>query len=232
MKIYYRISDGEDKGKEKLPYATKQYCLENFIRVFPNEEITVYADNVKDSTFQWLLGMQIGHTWKLKRTQGGSSAAGFRIVLEDAISLPDDEIIYFVEEDYLHLSNSRNVILEGLEHVDYVSLYDHPDKYIPFNMGGNPLIGDDGAELTKVFVSNSTHWKITNSTTMTFATSIKTLKEDEHIWKKYSTGNIPNDYEAFMELRNNGRSLATPIPSYSTHCEVKWTAPLIDWARA
>lgn len=228
MKIYYRISDGEDKSKVK--FATKQRCLENFLRVFPNHEIVVYADNVSDVTYEWLLAMQTGFNWKLKRTNGGSSAAGFRICLEDAMRLPDDEIIYFVEEDYLHLTNSYNVILEGLEHADYVSLYDHPDKYIPYNLGGNPEIGDDGAELTKVFLSKSTHWKITNSTTMTFATSVRTLRADYEIWKIGSGGRIPEDYMTFMALRGMGRSLATPIPSYSTHCETKWIAPLIDWS--
>jgi hypothetical protein len=224
MKILYRISDGSYK-KERFPHATKKGCLDNFLKHFPKEEVTIYADNVKDETYQWLQEYEC----EILRTNGGSSAAGFRIVMEAALQLPDNESVYFVEDDYFHLPNSRTVLLEGLERSHYISLYDHRDKYIPASMGGNPFIEDDAAELTKVFVTNSVHWKLTNSTTMTFATKVITLKEDAEIWKKYTSGTYPQDFKCFLELRENGRTLATPIPGYSTHCEPMWASPLIDW---
>ena len=224
MKILYRISDGSYK-KERFPHATKKGCLDNFLKHFPKEEVTIYADNVKDETYQWLQEYEC----EILRTNGGSSAAGFRIVMEAALQLPDNESVYFVEDDYFHLPNSRTVLLEGLERSHYISLYDHRDKYIPASMGGNPSIEDDAAELTKVFVTNSVHWKLTNSTTMTFATKVITLKEDAEIWKKYTSGTYPQDFKCFLELRENGRTLATPIPGYSTHCEPMWASPLIDW---
>lgn len=224
MKIFYRISDGSYK-KERFPHATKQNCLENFLKHFPKEEITIYADNVKDDTFAWLESYNIN----LKRTYGGSSAAGFRIVSEDSLLLPDNEIIYFVEDDYFHLENSYQAILESLERVDYISLYDHVDKYIPANQGGNPFIDEDMAEETKVFITKSRHWKLTNSTTMTFATKVKTLREDIDIWRRYTSETYPHDFQCFLTLRDKGRTLATPIPSLSTHAEIRWAAPLIDW---
>lgn len=224
MKILYRISDGSYK-KERFPHATKQNCLENFLKHFPKEEITIYADNVTDETFTWLKSYNI----ELKRTSGGSSAAGFRIVMEDALLLPDNEIVYFVEDDYFHLKNSYEILLEGLERADYISLYDHVDKYIPGNLGGNPFIDEDMAEETKVFLTKSRHWKLTNSTTMTFATTVKTLREDEDVWKYYTSGTYPQDFQCFLKLRDRGRTLATPIPSLSTHGEIRWAAPLIDW---
>lgn len=224
MKIFYRISDGSYK-KERFEHATKKGCLDNFLKHFPKEEIIIYADNVKDETFNWLEG----YGCKLLRTNGGSSAAGFRIVLNDALKLPDNEIVYFVEDDYLHLPNSRTVILEGLSRAHYVTLYDHVDKYIPASMGGNPFIGDDGAEETRVFLTKNTHWKLTNSTTMTFASTVEVLREDFAIWSSYISGTYPRDFECFIELRNRGRTLASPIPSLSTHGEPQWSAPLINW---
>jgi hypothetical protein len=226
MKVFYRISDGSYK-KERFVNATKEHCINNFLEQFPKEEVTIYADNVKDTTFEWIstLGCET------RRTNGGSSAAGFRIVLSDALQLPDDEVVYFVEDDYLHLPKSRTVLLEGLDRANYVSLYDHHDKYIPASNGGNPFIDDDAAELTKVFVTKTTHWKLTNSTTMTFATHISTIREDEPIWSKHIVGAHPNDFRCFLELRDMGRTLATPIPGYSTHCEPMWASPLIDWSK-
>jgi glycosyltransferase involved in cell wall biosynthesis len=224
MKIFYRLSDGSYK-KERFIHATKKGCLENFLKRFPKEEIIIYADNVKDETFQWLQE----YNCQLIRTNGGSSAAGFRIVLQDALNLSDDEIVYFVEDDYLHLPNSREILLEGLQRVDYVTLYDHIDKYIPANMGGNPFIDNGGGEETRIFLTKNRHWKLTNSTTMTFATTVKVLREDASTWLSYTVGTYPRDFDCFIELRNKGRTLASPIPSLSTHCEPRWAAPLIDW---
>lgn len=224
MRILYRLSDGSYK-KERFPHATKRGCLENFLKHFPKEEVSLFADNVKDETFQWLQEYGVD----LRRTNGGSSAAGFRIVFEEALRLPDDEVVYFVEDDYLHLPKSRDVLLEGLKKTDYVTLYDHFDKYIPASRGGNPYIGEDGAEPTVVFLTKNSHWKLTNSTTMTFATKVKTLREDEAVWRKYTSGTHPYDFQCFLELRQHGRTLASPIPGLSTHCEPQWAAPLIDW---
>lgn len=226
MKILYRISDGSYK-KERFIHATKKGCLENFLKHFPTNEIIIYADNVKDETYEWIktYGLDV------VRTNGGSSAAGFRLVFDAALSIQDNnEIIYFVEDDYLHLPNSRQILIEGLERADYVTLYDCVDKYIPASMGGNPFIDEGASEETRVFLTKNRHWKLTNSTTMTFATTVGMLREDELEWRKYTQGTYPHDFKCFIELRQNkGRTLASPIPSLSTHCEPMWAAPLIDW---
>jgi hypothetical protein len=226
MKVFYRISDASNTFKVKLSHATKQHCLKNFLKHFPRDVINIYANNVHPETLRWLdtTGCVI------YETNSAGNAASFLDVLNEAMQLPDDELVYLVEDDYLHLENSYRILLEGLQIADYVSLYDHPDKYISVEQGGNPLIDSDGGEYTKVYLTHSSHWKLTNSTTLTFASRVLTLKEDYNIWKTHSGGQVPDDYRAFLELRSKGRSLITPIPGYSTHCEIKWTTPLIDWS--
>jgi hypothetical protein len=163
---------------------------------------------------------------------GGSSAGSWRHVFDYALkTFKDNDVVYFLEDDYLHLPGSENAILEGISIADYVSLYDHNDKYIPGSEGGNPFIDTDGGEVTKVFVTKSKHWRLTNSTTMTFATTMNILMEDKPIWEQFTTGAHPNDFAAFLKLRENGRSLITPIPGLSTHCEPRWASPLIDWSK-
>ena len=231
MKIYYRISDGSYK-KNRLENATKQNCLSNFINEFDKDdcEIIIFADNVSDDTFTWLTS-DYPHL-QIARTKYGSSAGSFRGVFQDALDKKgnDSSIIYFLEDDYFHSPNSKNILLEGIEKADYVSLYDHPDKYVNKSDGGNPLV-ENGGEITRVILTESTHWKLTNSSTMTFASKIKTLWDDRDIWRKYTQGSYPRDFDAFMELRKKGRSLITPIPGYSTHCEVEWLSPFTDWRK-
>ena len=64
---------------------------------------------------------------------------------------------------------------------------------------------------------------------MTFCAKVKTLREDEAIWRKYTQGTYPKDFDTFIELRNNNRSLVSSIPGLATHGETAWLAPLTEW---
>jgi hypothetical protein len=161
----------------------------------------------------------------------GNGAATFNLALNEALKYDDDEIIYFIENDYLHKPNSQKIIEEGLSlGASFVALYDHPDKYLDPSKGGNPYCGG-GAEDTRVYLTENTHWKITNSTTMTFAAKVSALKENEEILRHHTSGTHPNDFQMFMELRANNKLLVTPIPGYATHGETAWLSPLTDWSK-
>ena len=219
---YYRFSDaGYDKLKP--PYVKNDTCLRNFLRHFGKDQTLVFADNVSDTTWNQLLNSC--PKTNCERTALGSSP-GFNNVLDLALKLPPEDAVYFVEGDYLHHPGAAQILIEGLElGADYVTLYDHPDKYFD---GGNPLIEGDG-EITKVYLTKSCHWKLTNSTTLTFAATVKTLKRDECILRKWTKPAHANDFELFMELGEQGKSLISPIPGYSTHGETKWLCPLVNW---
>ena len=111
---------------------------------------------------------------------------------------------------------------------DFVSCYDHPDKYLNPIEGGNPFCFGR-AEDSKVYLGEYCHWKLTNSTTMTFAAKVKTLKQDEYILRKWTDEDHPHDFQMFMELRQRGRRIASSLPGYSTHGETKWLSPLTEW---
>ncbi|MEK9767535.1 MAG: hypothetical protein VW683_01330 [Betaproteobacteria bacterium] len=226
VKCVYRISDGSYK-KNRLPNATKENCLANFLKEF--EDVTLIADNVSDETYKRL--ETTSPPWvKIVRTNSKGNGFSFNYALDYALENFPNEYVYFVEDDYLHRKNSQKVLLEGLHRADYVSLYDHVDKYIPKQNGGNPFIDTDGGELTRVYITESTHWKLTNSTTCTFATHASKLAEDIDVWRQFTNHMHPNDFHCFLNLREKGRSLITPLPSYSTHCDIEWVAPLVDWS--
>jgi hypothetical protein len=230
MIIFYRLSDAGYK-KIKHPLINNKNCLENFKRNFLNNKLNnffILVDRVCDETYKMVQDIVSADT--IISSNLGSSAQTFNRVLDLALKQKnDDEIIYFVENDYIHRKNSKSIMEEGFDiGTDYISLYDHPDKYLNGDKGGNPFI-ENGGEITKVFLSKSCHWKLTNSTTMTFAAKLKTLREDEPILRKWTVGSYPEDFRMFLKLRDKGRTLITPIPSYSTHGDLPWLAPLINW---
>jgi len=228
IKVYYRISDA-GYSKVKPQFVNNQNCLTNFYSVFHinKNDINIFADNTSPETDELI--QKISKKAPIK-TSFGSSGQSFRNVYEKAISEnTDDTIIYFVENDYIHNWGSMNAIIEGIEMgADYVTLYDHPDKYIDKDKGGNPEV-ENGGEITQVFLTNNYHWKLTNSTTMTFAATVKTLIRDAYVIKKHTSGSYPTDYQMCVELRALGKTMISPIPGLATHGETMWLSPLIDW---
>ena len=228
MKVIYRISDAGYK-KEKPDYINNGNCLKNDVRVFNGVDWSIIADNISPETNDMI--QKYKSRDYIYYASIGHGAGTFNLALDEALQSPDDEIIYFIENDYLHKPGSQQILEEGFElGASFVSLYDHPDKYLSPSKGGNPYC-DGGAEDTRVYLTKSTHWKITNSTTMTFAAKVSTLKRVEHILRKYTQGSYPDDFKMFLELREHNELLITPIPGYSTHGESAWLSPLTDWSQ-
>jgi len=231
MKIIYRISEG-GYPKEKPDYITKINCLKNALKHFKQEDFLLIMDNVSDNLKSEIEKVYGG---KAHLVQVGHGAGTFNIALDHAIgktgilSVSDDEIIYFLEDDYLHKEGSQRIIEDGFElGMDYVTLYDHPDKYLNPIEGGNPYC-EGRAEFTRVYLGNNSHFKLTNSSTMTFAAKVKTLKEDEGVMRSWTNGTHPHDFQMFQEINKKGRRLVSPLPGYSTHGETRWLTPLINW---
>ena len=230
MKIIYRISDA-GYNKVKPDYINNENCLRNFCNVFFDHiyDILVIADNCNDDTITMI--KKYIDPVNIRKVSIGHGAGTFNLALDEALRYDDSTIIYFVENDYLHKPNSDKILEEGFDlEAPFVSLYDHPDKYKGPDQGGNPYC-EGGAEDTRVYLTDSCHWKITNSTTMTFASKVSTLKRVEPILRKHTIGTHPNDFPMFLELRENNELLVTPIPGYSTHGETAWLSPLTDWSK-
>lgn len=200
MKLYYRISDSS-YNKPKLIGATKKACLINFVKCFHKVifngptyhsnklPLTIIADNCNEETLDFLnqLDMPVIRT---NYGNAGSLIHSLKIAISE--SLVDEEIVYFCEDDYLHLPKSPLLLEEGIKRSDYITLYDHPDKY---------RFEYSGGEFSKVIKTNSSHWRYTVSTCMTFGTTIGKLKEDISIWEKHTEGSHPHDHHIFSELK-------------------------------
>jgi len=232
LQIIYRISNN---SYSKNRIGSKKQCLENALKTFPpynNIEWIILGDNLNNETYNEVQSLitPINSTYiQYIPINCGSGAASFNKALDIALNQPDNNIIYFLEDDYLHLPKSASTIIEGFGlGANYITLYNHPDKFIPPQNGGNPEVSDDGGYLTKLYKGETQFFYMVNSTTMTFASPVKTLKEDETILRHYTQGTYPEDYKMFLKLRNKGRSLLCPINIKSTHTEVNWLSPFID----
>ena len=110
----------------------------------------------------------------------------------------------------------------------YTTCYDHPDKYLNAIDGGNPHIKDDG-EITRVMRTDNYHWKITNSTVMTFAAKVGRLKLDFPTHEEFSKDTITDSYRMFMALNEKGIGCVSSLPGLSSHLETAWLSPGYDW---
>lgn len=228
MKIIYRISDAGYK-KEKPDYINNETCLKNATTVFKDADWSIIADNISTETNDMI--QKYKSRDHIYYASIGHGAGTFNLALNEALTYNDDDIVYFIENDYLHKPDAVKILNEGFElGASFVALYDHPDKYLDPSKGGNPYC-EGGGEDTRVYLTDSCHWKITNSTTMTFAAKVSTLKRVESILRKHTSGTHPNDFQMFLELRQLGELLITPLPGYATHGESAWLSPLTDWSK-
>ena len=229
MKVIYRISDGGYK-KQKPDYITKIDCFENALKHFYDFYIIQDGDLKDDNIIFNMIRLAEKYNIKAERSlvNIGNGAGTFNLALDYALTLDDNEIVYFLEDDYLHRDGAKLALEDAFKlPIDYVTLYDHPDKYMNPIDGGNPFC-EGLSEQTRVYCGLFCHYKITNSTTMTFAAKVSTLKRDESILRKWTNGTHPNDFEMFKEL-NTQRKLISSIPAYSTHGESQWLSPIINW---
>jgi hypothetical protein len=221
--IYYRISDA-GYPKTKPFYINNENCLRNAVKHFPPHENkwVIIADNCSETTIEMIKKYLPENC--IDRRSVGHGAGTFKIAYKMATKLDKDTPVYFLENDYLHRKDSQKIILEGLKLSPYVTLYDHPDKYDNHHFKVN-----HGGEITRVIISESCHWKVTHSTTMTFASKVSTLLKDKVIFERWIQTRHPNDCEIFVDLARKNQRLISPLPSYSTHGETDFLAPFIDW---
>jgi len=224
LAIYYRISDA-GYAKTKPPYINNENCLRNAVKCFPLENCrwVVIADNCSNETMQMIKKYIPEHS--IHAVSVGHGAGTFRLAYQMALELDDSVPVYFLENDYLHKPGSHEILLDGLSQpYSYVTLYDHPDKY-----DNKHFAVKNGGEDTRVFIGKYSHWKITHSTTMTFASTVKTLKEDSSVFDRWTRTKHPYDCQIFVELAHKKHKLISSLPAFSTHGETAFLAPLVEW---
>jgi hypothetical protein len=211
--------------KKRWPEFSREKCHQNLLETIdPNRaSVTFLLDTHHHQKGPHFLEKET--RFPIKKINEGTEAGSFLRLLDhvESLHLDPETILYFLEDDYLHQAGWLDVLLEGMQlpEVDYLTLYDHKDKYFL------PMYDQ---LRSKIFVSPTCHWRTVPSTTQTFAVRWKRLRKDLAIHRKYSTGKkISQDHEKFSLLTRMGATLISPMPGWSTHAEVEFASPCIDW---
>jgi hypothetical protein len=162
-----------------------------------------------------------------------------------AVSFPEDEWVFFCEDDYLHrpiafawideLIRSRAQTLRfepgrwfmkmlfrrANEAPLFIHPADYPDRYEAAKR-----------QFSLVFITRLNHWRQISSTTFTFLGEVRSIKRFEKYIRESSVG-ARDDYlsrHLYSHVFFFGRGLClSPIPGVSTHMTDGVMSPIVDW---
>lgn len=214
-------------NKVRADWFSREGCFVNMLNTIDKDcELVVSFDGKLNGSGHFLEKECYRGKFSLFEKVGGSDAHSFLNMIEyvNTLDIPDDEIIYFTEDDYLHNVGWPDIMREAFSNInaDYVTLYDHNDKYF------FPMYHE---LMSKVVCTKHTHWKTIPNTTNTYACFAETFRRDFATHVKYCDleRRFCRDFDKFAQLEQEGKTLINPIPGYSTHCEPQYMSPVVDW---
>lgn len=197
--------------KKRPADFSREACHQNLLETIDSRvNITYFLDGAKEGD-HFIKDQAI----KIKE---GTEAGSFLRMLEhvEKLNLHPDTIVYFLEDDYLHRPGWVDILFEAFTtQTDYATLYDHRDKYTIY-----PKLK------SQIFITASTHWRTTPSTTNTYAMRFGTLKEHLPIHRRFSLKRkISADHDKFCALAKKGAMLISPLPGWATHADPENISP-------
>ena len=210
------LYDGELQGHEEYNYAADVLQIDSAAKL-PElyKEWELRSDTYIDHDEQ---GREIHKRVEAPDREKASGYLMYELIKDNIDDWNNNDIIYLVEDDYMHMPGWTTVlqnVYDMYDSINYVSLYDHPDKYTPRYQGLQ----------SQIIVSNYCHWRTVPSSCGTFAGRVKTFKEDLDI----HMGSL-GDHNKFTLLAERNRNIISALPAFATHCVHPWTSPFRDWA--
>jgi len=218
--IFYRhfnISGNDFKGRPS--WFDFEKCFTNLLSTIENKNVdlhVVFDGDVKDNFIA-----KYSSKYTLHSIKAGNDQSSFWQtwgIVKD-LNIPDTDLIYFLENDYLHTPDwveKTLDIFQTFAGLNYISLYDHNDKYFL------PMYED---LTSKIFSTNKHHWRTTPSTCGSFIIPKNIFEED---FKEHTE--IKGDHNKFLHLtQTKNRFILTPIPGLSTHCMEGLLSPTVNW---
>ena len=221
MKIHILYRDTCNRGpngKNRPPWFSHDKCLRNILGTIEGIDFIEFH-LIYDGKLPEVMDNRIKNIHQFNENSPlGSWIQAWNYAKR--LELEDDDLVYFLENDYMHVPGWPHKVKELMDtfsDLNYITLYDHPDKY-------NPIMYPEIT--THIFTTATHHWITRISTTGTFMVTKEILFEDYDIWVNSGLG----DHHIFTWLGGNRqRNIMVAVPSLSTHCETEWLAPTINW---
>jgi hypothetical protein len=233
----YRTFDG-DNAKPRPAFYSKLLAFQSFLLAWRRLEplgvnrLIVAVNSPRMPASLAPLAEQYADEIRFVETPGNAQC--YKTVLSWSESFDDDTIVYHAEDDYLYHPDAFTELasaVDSMPDVEYFTLYDHSDRYTrsdDVNMGRPEFVS----------IAGNRHWRVVESTCMTYAARVRTLKRDAHLHHLLSPRTLPHDRLLWRMTQGIGwfwwkfpkRTLVSPIPSLATHMDEPYLAPVVDWA--
>ena len=137
----------------------------------------------------------------------------------------DDDLFYFVEDDYLHSEDAITEMIFAYEKFNTIFSRDLvllPSDY-PY------LYAKD--EATKIYLGEKYHWRLVSESLVTFMTSKKVIEENYNNLEKMGIEWVDPWEKPLHDIYNSNPCLS-PVPSLAVHCaninSVFGVSPFVD----
>ena len=214
---HYNTSGNDNRGRPQGFDFEK--CFINLLDTIKDTNVElhiVFDGNIESNFINKYKDQFITHQIKAGNDQSSFSQT-YSLAKDTPIG--ESDLIYFLENDYLHTQGWVNKLIElfsTYKLLHYVSLYDHNDKYFL------PQYED---LVSKIFVTENHHWRTTPSTCGSFIITSELLEQDYDFLTS-----VEGDHNKFLQLgEERNRMVITPIPGLSTHCMEGLMSPTINW---
>jgi hypothetical protein len=249
--ILFRACDKiESVHKAKRPYGLNklQTIKVSFFSIYKafhgfNCKYKIIGDDLSKDLLNFF--QEFDHV-VVENTIFGSASKSLQRQIDIGMRVPDDEWIYFCEDDYLHSPEAIKYISEFIENKEiylktspkkknYINKMigdlsktpliihppDYPDRYLP-----------QWKRLSYIFLSKYCHWRQISNTTHTFLLQSSSLKNFEKQIKASAIG--PSDSmlseKVFGRFSFRNKAICiSPIKGLSTHMTEGVMTPIVDW---
>ena len=224
-------SVGGDKSSGRPLFHSKIRCLHSLNRALQLSGITYEVEYLNDTVIPGDRLSVMEKTGRVTSLGGLGNSGSYRYALSRAVQSTSDWV-YFAEDDYLYCDDAFGVMWESLKAIpkcDYITLYDHPDRYTR---------SDDAAGgRSHLAWAAGRHWRTVESTCMTFAARRNALARDAWAHRLGTFPRTPRDREIWRLTLGLGkycwkfpkRRLWSPMPSLATHMAASCMAYGVDW---
>lgn len=199
-------------------------CFRSLLRALPKNkpiQIHLVADDLSSETIGFFDDELEHHSLKentLVYHDKYGAENSLRKCFELAMQADDEDIVYLVEDDYLHIPNSLQPMIKFAEtYACFVHPTDYPDRYTRT---------EDRFRRWLIFPGEGVHFREIANSTFTFLGKAKLFKEHSSVMFM----SCKNSDDGFLSSMVFGKTpLFSPIPGLATHMHENVMSPFTDW---